>query len=289
MPRFLIALAAVAAVVAPAAADDAVEITFAKTAAGDRARVTVDSKQTAVQTTRVFGQESDTTTTKVFRATFVDEFVVPLDAGGARERLIRTYEKYEASLDGKAQPAPPLNTAITIEKKDGKYAYTVDGKPLPGEVVAVLESEFSRKQGMRGDNVAPGKPVKPGDAWNLDPAAVFKGYGGEGKVPLALDKATMTGKLLKAETRDGRVFGTVELTAQMPVKEVVADKGYKLKPGTALLYTETIEAALDGRPAPDKRVSAVSSKIQLDSEQATVIYAVETRTVVTADPLPRKK
>jgi hypothetical protein len=103
-----------------------------------------------------------------------------------------------------------------------------------------------------------------------------------------LDKGAMTAKLAKAEKRDGRMFGVLELAAQLPVKEFGADKGYKLKPGTALVYTETIEAALDGAPAPGKTVSAVSSKIQLDSEQATVIYAVETRTTVTTEPLPKK-
>lgn len=288
MPQFGIALV-VAALAAPVNAADVIEVKFARPGAGDRVRVVVESNQTAVQTTRVFGQDSDITTKKVFRATFVDEFVVPLDAEGTREKLIRTYEKYEASLDGKPQPAPPLNTAITIEKKDGKYSYSVDGKPLATEVLTVLESEFARKQGMRGDNISPVKPVKPGAAWNLDPAEVFKGYGGEGKVPLALDKATMTGKLLKAEARGGRPFGVVELNAEMPVKEIGADKGYKLKPGTALLYKELIETALDGKPAADTRVSAVSSKIQLDSDQATVIYAVETRTTVTTAPLPPKK
>lgn len=287
MSKYGIALA-VAVLAAPVEAADAVEVRLARPAAGDRVRVAVESDQTAVQTTRVFGQESDTTVKKVFRATFVDEFVVPLDADATREKIVRTYEKYEASLDGKAQPAPPLNAAIAIEKKDGKYTYTVDGKPLAAEVVAVLESEFARRQGMRGDNISPDKPVKPGESWNLNPEAVFKGYGGEGKVPLALDKATMSGKLLKAEVRGGRAFGTVELSAQMPVKEVVADKGYKLKPGTALLYRELIEAPLDGAAGAEKRVSAVSSRIQLDSDQATVIYAVQTRTVVTLDPLPRK-
>jgi hypothetical protein len=283
-----IAAALTAVFAAGAVGQDAVEIKLARPAAGDRVRVVVDSTQTAVQTTRVFGQESDTTTKKVFRATFVDEFVLPPGAEEAREKLVRTYEKYEARLDDKAQPAPPLDTPITIEKKGGKYVYTVDGKPLSDAVVAVLESEFARKQGMRGDNVAPAKPVKPGDSWNLNPVEVFKGYGGEGKVPLVFDKATMTAKLLKAQKRDGRVFGTIEFTAQLPVKEFGADKGYKLKPGTALAYTETIEGALDGAPAPSKSATAVSSKIQLDSDQASVIYAVETRTTVTTEPLPKK-
>lgn len=288
MIRLAFVVTVVAAAVPTTAAGDAVEVRLARPVAGDRVRVAVESTQTAVQTTRVFGQESDTTVKKVFRATFVDEFVVPLDAEATREKIVRTYEKYEATLDGKTQPAPPLSAGITIEKKDGKYTYTVDGKPLASEVIAVLESEFARRQGMRGDNISPDKSVKPGESWNLDPEAVFKGYGGEGKVPLALDKATMTGKLVRAETRGGRAFGVVELNAQMPVKEVVADKGYKLKPGTALLYRELIEAPLDGAAGADRRVSAVSSRIQLDSEQATVIYAVETRTVVTTDPLPRK-
>jgi hypothetical protein len=284
-------LALIVGVVAAGAAGaaDAVAVKFVRPQPGDRVRVTVESDQTATQTTRVFGQESDTTVRKVFRATFVDEFVLPLDAAGAREKLIRTYEKYEASLDGKPQPAPPLNTAITIEKADGKYRYTAQGKPLAAEVVSVLEAEFGRRQGMRGDNVAPQKPVKPGDSWNLDPTAVFKGYGGEGQVPLSLDKGQMSGKLLKAVSRDGRLFGTVELTAQLPVKDVVGDTGYKLKPGTALQYTETIEGALDGTAAEQKRVSAVSSRIQMDSDQATVIYAVATRTAVTTAPLPLKK
>ncbi|MBN9120728.1 MAG: hypothetical protein J0I06_16525 [Planctomycetes bacterium] len=288
MRPYGIAAAAVAVLAGSVAGQDAVEIKLPRPAAGDRARVAVESTQTAVQTTRVFGQESDTTTKKVFRATFVDEYVVPLDAEGTREKLVRTYEKYEASLDGKPQPAPPLNTPITIEKKDGRYTYTMGGKPLAAEVVAVLESEFTRKQGMRGGNVAPAKPVKPGETWNLNPVEVFKGYGGEGKVPLVLDKATMSAKLLKAEKRNGRPFGAVELAAQLPVKEFGADKGYKLRPGTVLVYTETIEGALDGVPAPGKNVFAVSSKIQLDSEQATVIYAVETRTAVAAEPLPKK-
>ncbi len=288
MRVFGIALATLAVWPGVAVAQEPVEIRFARPRAGDRVRVTVDSTQTAVQTTRVFGKDSETTTKKVFRATFVDEHVIPLDAEGGREKLVRTYEKYEASLDGKAQPAPPLNTPITIEKKDGKYAYTLDGKPLAREVVAVLESEFARKQGMRGDNVAPAKAVKPGETWKLDPVDVFKGYGGEGKVPLALDKGTMTGKLLKADVRSGRVFGSVEFVAQLPVKDFGAENGYKLKPGAVLNYTETIEAALDGASAPGKGVSAVSSRIQLDSDQATVVYAVETRTAVTTEPLPKK-
>ena len=288
MRGFGIALSVVAVLSARAGAQEAVEIKRPRPAPGERVRVVVESNQTAVQTTRVFGQESDTTTKKVFKATFVDEYITPLDAEGAREKLVRTYEKYEASLDGKAQPAPPLRTPITIEKKDGKYSYTVDGKPLADAVIAVLESEFARKQGTRGDNVAPPKPVKPGELWKLDPVEVFRGYGGEGRVPLLLDKGTMTAKLLKAEKRDGRVFGAIEFTAQLPVKDFGADKGYKLKPGTVLNYSETVESALDGAPAPGKRVEAVSSKIQLDAEQATVIYAVETRTTVTTEPLAKK-
>src|SRR5687768_4302095 len=220
-----IAATIVALAAAPVAGQDAVEIKLARPAPGDRVRVAVESNQTAIQTTRVFGQESDTTTKKVFRATCVDECGSPLDSEGMREKLVRTYEKYEATLDGKAQPAPPLRTPITVEKKGGKYAYTVEGKPLSDAVVAVLESEFARKQGMRGDNVAPAKPVKPGDAWKLDPVEVFKGYGGEGKVPLLLDKGAMTAKLAKTEKRDGRVFGVVELAAQLPVKDFGGDKG----------------------------------------------------------------
>ena len=288
MRVFGIALAVVAVLAPGAVGQEAVEIKLPRPAAGDRVRVVVDSNQTAIQTDRVFGKENEKTTRKVFKATFVDQYVTPLDAEGTREKLVRVYEKYEASLDGKTQPAPPLNTPITIEKKDGKYSYTVDGKALSDAVVAVLESEFARKQGMRGDNVAPEKPVKPGDVWKLDPVEVFRGYGGEGRVPLLLEKGTMTAKLLKAEKRDGRVFGSIEFVAQLPVKEFGADKGYKLKPGTVLNYSETVESALDGAPAPGKRVEAVSSKIQLDAEQATVIYAVETRTAVTTEPLSKK-
>ena len=101
MRAYGIAAVTVAALAAGAAGQEAVEIKLARPAAGDRVRVVVESDQTAVQTTRVFGQESDTTVKKVFRATFVDEYVTPLDAEGTREKLIRTYEKYEASLDGK--------------------------------------------------------------------------------------------------------------------------------------------------------------------------------------------
>ena len=57
----------------------------------ERVRVTVESNQTAIQTTRVFGTDSDQTTKKVFRATFVDEFVVPLDSEGKHEKLVRSY------------------------------------------------------------------------------------------------------------------------------------------------------------------------------------------------------
>ena len=288
MRVFGTAAVAVAVLAAGARGQEAVEIKLPRHSAGARVRVAVESNQTAVQTTRVFGQESATTVKKVFKATFVDEHVLPLDAEGAREKLVRTYEKYEASLDGKLQPAPPLGTAITIEKRDGRYSYTVNGKPLSDAVVAVLDSEFARKQGMRGDNVAPPGPVKPGTVWKLDPIEVFKGYGGEGKVPLLLDKGAMTAKLVKTEKRDGRTFGTLEFVAQLPVKESGADKGYKLKPGTVLNYSETIESALDGAPAPGRSVAAVSSKIQLDAEQATVIYAVETRTAIATEPLPKK-
>jgi hypothetical protein len=288
MRAYGLATAAIAVFSGAAAGQDPVEIRLARPAAGDRVRFVVESTQTAVQTTRIFGQDNDVSTKKVFRATFVDEFAVPLDSAGTREKIVRTYEKYEATLDGQAQPAPPLNTAITIEKKDGKYTYTSDGKPLSDAVVAVLESEFDRKQGMRGDNVAPAKAVRPGDVWKLNAAEVFKGYGGAGKVPLDLDKATMTAKLLRAERRGGRVVGQLELTVRFPIKDFVAEKGYKLKPGAQLNYAETIEGALDGSTAPGKSVSAVSSRIQFDSEQATVVYAVETRTTVTTEPLPRK-
>lgn len=288
MRAYGVAAVVVAVAAGGASGQEAVAVRLAKPAAGDRVRVVVDSTQTATQTDRVFGQESDKTVKKVFRATFVDEFVVPRDADGAREKLVRTYEKYEASLDGKAQPAPPLNVPITIEKKADRYAYTVDGKPLADAVVAVLESEFGRRQGTRGDNVAPDKPVTAGESWNLDPVEVFKGYGGAGQVPLALDKAKLTAKLLAVEKRSGRPFGSIELAAQFPVKDFGADKGYKLKPGTLLSYRETIEGSLDGLAAPGKSVLAVSSRIQLDSEQASVVYAVETRTTVTTDPLPKK-
>lgn len=269
------------------AAQDAVEIKRTALKAGDRVKMTINDKGKSVMHVEVKGikQMKEDEDSKV--AVYVNEIITPgADADSRSLKLKRTYEKYASRKGGKAEPTPPLNTAILIEKKGDKYEFTADGKPL-GDFAKTLDNEFNKPEGPSTKDMLPGKPVKPGDTWKIDAAKIAKALNDRDKVPLDAEKTTMTGKLVKTYKKDGKQFGVMEFTLTGAFKEAMEDN-VKIKAGSTLAITFTVDACIDGTDPTSTTKGTISFKLLAEAEGAAITLSNDGTTLETGELLPKK-
>src|SRR5207253_621694 len=101
------------------------------------------------------------------------------------------------------------------------------------------------------EDVAPKKPVKIGESWPLDMAAL-KALGGDVPFPIDEKKGKMTGKLTRAYTKDGKQWGVIALDFDLVIDSAAAapppGKGKAAGGSTTgtLKITGTLDAVIDG-------------------------------------------
>jgi len=70
----------------------------------------------------------------------------------------------------------------------------------------------------------PTKPVEIGEAWKIPLDELAKGFAKRSLI-LDIDKCTATGKLTKVFMKDGRQFGEMTFTLNLPVKAIKTGQG----------------------------------------------------------------
>lgn len=182
------------------------------------------------------------------------ETIHEMPAGATKAtKLTRVYRKAtNFDLGAKGPKSLPYEgKTVTIEKKGAAYEYTADGKKLQPFEAFTLDTEFGRpdKKESKLQGLLPKSPVKVGETWNVELAAVKNLLSA---MPFTFDesKSKTTGKLTRAYTQDGKPWGAITFDFDLTVdpKTVAGPKGGEAN-GT-IKITATLDGVIDGS-APD--------------------------------------
>lgn len=291
MSRILIATVAALAAATPAQADDSYTLKFYTAKEGDVTKVTSVKKTVGtVKYNAGTRKVSDEQNTKE-EASYTQE-VVAVAAGTPRAaKLRRTYHTLSLTdASGEKTVSPLAGKTVEVDRSKGKPAYTVDGKPPTDEQLEFLEGEFGGDpRHLSPDEQLPGRAVKVGDTWPLDKKKSLADVKGMllPETVIDEDKATFAGKLVRAEKRDGGVYGVVEFAFTLPVKKYPLNEEMvvEVDAGSVVALKEVHTFRLDGG-APGGKVEttitlAVTAKLPDGRlEVKTTITGSETEEVV---------
>ncbi|AWM38621.1 hypothetical protein GobsT_32000 [Gemmata obscuriglobus] len=281
MRPFAVSVALVAALSLSALADDTVEIKPPVLKAGDKFKVTKTEKTKSTEAFE-FGGKASSKDKEDSRLIVYTEQVVTAGADGEKPaKVVRVYEKYDVT-SAKDGP-PPLNTPITIAKKGDKFEFTAD-KPI-GEFATALEREFNKPNEPSTKDFLPGKPVKSGDSWKIDPTKFVKSLG-QDKLNVDAEKSVMTGRLLKTYKKDGKLFGVLELSATFPLKDL-GKEGVTLKSGTIKMTVNT-DVCIDGTDNSENTKSVLGFDVAAEAMGVKVTVKSDGVQSTTKELVPRK-
>jgi hypothetical protein len=255
----LFGLLSVAAAAAPVRVQDAYEIKLKKNSKGD---VFTHSKQESEDAIfKLEGPDGSVLSEKKEAKAVVEEYketILDKEKGKRAVKLRREYRKATVKTGDKETPLAYDGKTLTIEKKDGKYHFTLeDGKELLGKDAELLDRSFNKPGGDDSDDddlekaFLPKKPVKANETWKFDPAAIVKVLEKDSKTPLPVDKSKMTGqgKLARVYKKDGRQFGTFDIDIQLPLKgELAMGKGAAatVQDGSKMHFRAKFDGCIDG-------------------------------------------
>lgn len=281
------AMIALAAAAAAAQDGDAVAIKVAYPRAGQRAKVTVEDRTSTKYDFTVMGKAQGKEEIKTKSLVYIDEIIENPKNEKKATKLKRTYEKAVLGRDGNSGKLPIEGKTIAIEKKDGKYQFALDGQPLTGDSLKLLEDEFNKSdQKDTRDVMFPKMPVKPGETWTIPSEEMLKAIGTSGPI-FDKDKVAATGKLVKAYRKDGRQYGVMEFVFEGPLKGLGEKSPITVKDGKMTL-TMTGDGCIDGSAATGSSVSKTALTMTGTTqgiELKIVVDGVEKRTM---EELPKK-
>jgi hypothetical protein len=166
------------------------------------------------------------------------EQVLQQPAGpGDKGKLRRLYTRAQRIQNGQQSTLHYEGRTLLIEPKGkgGRYTFrTRDGGDMNGS--EELDEEFNGKMprlpslGMAW--LLPRGAVRVGESWKIDPAPFLKILATPSELTIHADRATASGKLVKAYRKDGRQYAVLDLRIEVSPKSISADKAtVKLKAG----------------------------------------------------------
>ncbi len=170
-------------------------------------------------------------------------------------QLRRQYEKAVSTLGERTTTLPYEGKSLLIEKKDGRYRFRIEGgEELTGAAAQRLDEEFNRPKPDFLAILLPKKAVQVNEKWDLDLKALAAMVQKDDKEPpLGLDVARGTGaaKLLRVYQKDGRLFGVIELTIELPITSLPVGPGKRLpvEAGSKMTLRATMDGCIDGGTA----------------------------------------
>jgi hypothetical protein len=179
------------------------------------------------------------------------ETILEQKPGERAVRVRRAYRKATATAAGKAKELPYQGKTVLIEKKGDRYAFRIEGGgELTGGDAKLLDVEFNRKKlgpGEFEEMFLSKRPVKVGETWEGDRAAVSKAFAEGTGIEVRAEKTVVTGKLVKTYVRDGRQFGVLALHAEFtPVSFPAGDKRMPVRPESRIVLDRTVDGCIDG-------------------------------------------
>ncbi len=228
-------------------ADDAYPIKARDVAEGDVYQV--QKTETATGTTKLAppgGQALEEKHTSVTTTTYT-ETILKCEPKKNPTAVERKYDKATEETDGKTKELLYQGKTVRIEKKDGKFHFSIDGKELTDEDVPALAKEFDQAtDGNVLEALLPKDPVKVNDTWKVDLASFIKDAA-HGEMEMDADKAKGTGTLLKVSKKGDQQYGEIKLNLTLPLKSL--GKGKKkitANPGSVTTVEMNMDICIDG-------------------------------------------
>ncbi len=221
MLRFILVAVCVGTTTVPSSAQEAVTIKPPVAAkAGEKLRVTDVEKSKTVMDFVIGGEKMLKVEEDSRSVVYVQEVVTAAGKGDAKPlKLTRTYEKFDATEQGKPVSGPPLDVAIVIEKKKDTYTFAAGDKKLDAGFLKKLDGEFNAPDtGKNFPDFLPTKPVKTGDTWKLPAKRLFLNREADDDGPkLDTDKLVSGGRVLKVYRKGGERFVVLEMSFAAPM------------------------------------------------------------------------
>jgi hypothetical protein len=233
------------------AADDAFPIKTRDIAQGDVYQI--QKTETTTIKTKVSdaaGKELQNVTQKVVESATYKETILKCEPKKSPTLIERKYEKAQLTTDDKKTDLPYQGKTVVIEKKDGKFRFTVDGKELPEADAAVLAKEFAKQSDDQTEiekAILPKNPVKLNDSWKVDMAPLVKDAAKGGDMELDAARCKGTGTLLKAYKKDNKQYGEMKVVLTLGIKSLgKGEEKITAKDGAVATMELHLDACIDG-------------------------------------------
>jgi len=159
-------------------------------------------------------------------------------------RLTRTYRVAQKSeKSGSLQPLPFQGKTVAIEKRGAAFSFKVDGKTMPRTDSAELEEEFRQADKVKIEALLPGRPVRVGEEWSVD-RAVLRAFGAQ-SADVDFSKSTLTARLARAYTLDGKQWGQIAFTFDLVIDPDMTGGKIRGVEGTWKI-AGTLDVVIDG-------------------------------------------
>jgi hypothetical protein len=251
----------------PAAAQDSYRIRIRKDEkAGDRYQVQESEKTIQkLLVTDAGGKVLNKKDEQPERSETYEETIVGRRPGKRPHMVTRKYEKVVVKDDGKDVELPLHDKTVTVERKDGKYAFKLDDGELNDQILRFLNESFksdSDDEEKFDSLFFSATPVKVGDSWNCDVKGIVKDLTKGAVNEIDAEKATGTGKLKEVYQKDDHPFGKIEIEINAPVKSIGDD--IETKGGSFLKVKVTIDACIDGVMSAGSLVAVIEMSLNAD-------------------------
>ena len=194
-----------------------------------------------------------------------------------------TFSKATHLVEGEEEDYDFSEKTVSAKKgKDGWEFFNADGTNMSEEdaaaVADALDHKSDKKEGAPEieEVLAPKKPVKVGESWDIDPKEFASGFAGDDLESFDLEKSKGSMKLTSAEKRNGVQCGKIEGEITMVALKLGAlalGKPLKFKfkiaydgcvDGTQPMGTVTLKAGIKGKSTADANGTEVDLDINMD-------------------------
>jgi len=165
--------------------------------------------------------------------------------GGERypRRYQQSFSKAVTGNGRRSQTRGYQGETIAYQLTEGKYDLKLGDKAdvTQSERATLLSRANSDVEAPMDEMFQPGKPVKVGETWEVDPKLLARGFGGQGKMDMERTKGQA--QLLKTYKKGDQLFGVIEIDLVLAYS---AMDQLKFNPPAFFRINGALDTAIDG-------------------------------------------
>ncbi len=272
------------------AQDGPVTINISK---GEVGNVTRETKSDAFATKisiTAMGQTMDKAEARTIKMEFTDEVLEKAAGSKKPTKTKRTIISAEATEDGQPKDIGLAGKTILIETKDNKTTYTfADGSKLSEDQLKFLDAnqkDDGRERPEFDEVILPKNPVKAGETWKIDTAAIAKVFDDNFVIDTA--KSTATGTLTKVYDKGGRKFGVLDIKLDLVVSRLgQGAQAIPLKDGSKMQVEGILDICIDGTAEAGTMTMTMKGDFEGEFMGATLKLTMTGKNTATAEPVKK--